>query len=375
MRPMLSRLSLIGVGGTILPSAPLVRTASVSVVIPCYNYGRFLAQCIWSVTHRQPGIDLDIVIVDDCSTDDSLAVAKRLQRADKRIRIIAHKQNQGHITTYNDGLEAAKGEFVLLLSADDMVTPGALTRSAALLMAHENVGIVYGNAIHFSGEVPDFRATSQHWIVWKGHDWLRARCRSGYNVVASPEVMMRRSVLKNIGLYRPEIPHAGDFEMWLRASAVADVGFLVGVDQAYYRHHGVNMNSQTFSSGTDTGRFFDLEQRMLSFNAVFTGVGRLLPDADELFETARRTMASQAMHMANYAYARGNASFPYDQFIEFADRTFPDIRALAVGRAFARRTRLGLMPYLPLHPLWAPAAIAWRLWEIMRRWRRYRVGV
>src|SRR5690606_10773812 len=104
-----------------------------------------------------------------------------------------------------------------------------------------------------------------------GADWLRIRCHLGYNVVPTPTAVMRTSVLRAIGGYRTDLPHAGDFEMWLRTASVADIGFLAGVDQALYRCHGHNMNSSLFHSGTDAGRLIDLEQRLLSFEAVLSG--------------------------------------------------------------------------------------------------------
>jgi glycosyltransferase involved in cell wall biosynthesis len=371
---LFSRVSLVGVGGAIQPLVPMKRRPSVSVVVPCYNYGRYLPKCVASLT-AQADVDVEVIIVDDCSTDDSLATARALAEMDSRVRVIVHPVNKGHITTYNDGLAAAEGEFVLLLSADDLVTPGALGRGAALLLANETVGMVYGNAIHFYGEPPVPRTDPSHWIVWKGGEWLSARCRSGYNVVASPEVMMRTSTLRSIGYYRHDLPHAGDFEMWLRTSAVSDVGFIVGADQAFYRHHDANMNTSQFSSGTDEGRFVDLEQRMASFTAVFNGVGRNLSNGEQLFTAARRTMASQALNMANYAYARGHREFPYARFVEFARDQYPQAHRLPAGRAYARRHKVGMWPQMPLHPLWAPSAIAWRMQEYLRRWRRYRVGV
>ena len=184
-----------------------------------------------------------------------------------------HEQNKGHIATYNDGLEAATGEFVLLLSADDLATPGALTRAAELLAAEPSVGLVYGNAIHFSGDLPASRSEGKDWIIWPGVDWLRDRCRSGYNVVASPEVVMRTSVLRAIGGYRADLPHAGDFEMWLRTSAVSDIGFLIGVDQAYYRHHAVNMNKRISVQAPRAANSSTWSSAGSAFEAVFAGVG------------------------------------------------------------------------------------------------------
>jgi len=352
----------------------LNRVPRVSVVIPCYNYGHFLRQCVTSVTQNQPGIEVEVIIVDDKSTDDSVEVALAIQAADDRVRVIQHDENKRHIATYNDGLDAATGEFVLLLSADDMVTPGALTRAAELLTAEPSVGLVYGNAIHFSGDLPASRTEGKSWIVWPGVDWLRDRCRSGYNVVASPEVVMRTSLLRAFGGYRADLPHAGDFEMWLRTAAVADIGYLVGVDQAYYRQHAVNMNKKDFNSGTVRGEFVDLKQRWQCFEAVFSGVGRGLEEAPELLQVARRTMARQALERVNYAYARGFKQFPSTDFETLAYEIGGDFRSTKEGRALARRKRLGMAP-VPLHPLWAPSAIAWRLEEVVRRWRRHRIGI
>lgn len=359
--------------GRIKRARRLDRIPRVSVVIPCYNYGRYLQQCVDSVTSKQPGIEVDVIIVDDKSTDDSVEIAQAIAQADKRVRLIRHEKNRGHIATYNDGLDAATGEFVLLLSADDLATPGALTRAAELLAAEPSVGLVYGNSIQFSGDPPESRSEGRDWIIWSGVDWLRRRCRSGYNVVASPEVVMRTSVLRAIGGYRADLPHAGDFEMWLRTSAVSDIGFLVGVDQAYYRHHAVNMNRKDFSSGTARGQLVDLTQRWQSFEAVFADVGGRLEEGARLLQIARSTMARQALDRINYAYARGFRDFPAGEFESLACEIQADVGRTRAGRALARRKRLG-MTSLPLHPLWAPKAIALRIEDSIYRWRCRRIG-
>lgn len=368
------RLSLIGSRGQMRPAQPVRNSPTVSVVIPCYNYGKYLPQCVRSVTTDQPGIALEVIIVDDASTDDSAEIADGLQAADPRIRVIRHEKNKGHIDTYNDGLWAANGEYILLLSADDLATPGALTRAAALLQAEESVGMVYGNALRFVSETPPSRTDGSSWIVWKGVDWLLARCRSGYNVVASPEVVMRTATLRAIGGYRKDLPHAGDFEMWMRTSAVSDVGYLVGVDQAYYRQHALNMHKKMFDSGSSMGLLVDMKQRWGAFEAVFSGAGRDLPEREYLLETARQTLARQALDYASYAYARGISGFPLDEFELFAAEMQSDADRSRAGRALARRKKLGMLP-LPLHPLWGLSAIAWRLTEESKRWRRWLVGI
>lgn len=113
---------------------------SVSVIIPCYNYGRFLADAVESAL-GQTIPPQQIIIVDDGSVDDSLAVAGRYT-AHPTVRLIA-QQNQGAIAAYNNGVRAASGEFFLILSADDRLDPRYLERVVPLLQARPHAGYVY----------------------------------------------------------------------------------------------------------------------------------------------------------------------------------------------------------------------------------------
>jgi glycosyltransferase involved in cell wall biosynthesis len=361
-------------GGRGRTAVSLSRTPTVSVVVPCYNYGRFLRQCVQSVISDQPGVDVEVIIIDDKSTDNSLEIAQELRHRDGRIRVIAHKENRGHIETYNDGLAVVTGEYVLLLSADDLITAGALGRAAELLEAEPSVGLVYGNVVHFCDNLPAAGTRGSTWIVWSGSDWLRHRCNSGYNVVNTPTAVMRTSVLKKIGGYRSDLPHAGDFEMWMRTSAVADIGYLVDVDQAYYRHHDRNMNRAMFGSGSAKGQLIDLRQRWKSFESVFAGAGRSLAEATELREIARATITRHALEHAHYAYARGFRDFPVAEFEAFANEVNPMVGGTRMGWGLAMRKRMGMIS-LPLHPLWALSALHWRFKEVVRRWRRQKVGI
>ena len=101
----------------------------VDVVIPCYNYARFLEDCVGSVL-SQEGVDVRALIIDDRSGDDTFEVGTNLIRRDSRVLFRRHSQNRGHIATYNEGLlEWVEAEYALLLSADDMLAPGALRRA------------------------------------------------------------------------------------------------------------------------------------------------------------------------------------------------------------------------------------------------------
>src|SRR5919109_5208527 len=104
----------------------------VDVIIPCYNYARYLRQCVESVL-TQSAVQVRALIIDDASTDDSAAVGSALAAEDARVEFRRHAVNHGHLTTYNEGLEWSAGDYTLLISADDLLVPGALNRAARLM--------------------------------------------------------------------------------------------------------------------------------------------------------------------------------------------------------------------------------------------------
>lgn len=317
---------------------PLHTRPTVSVVVPCYNYGRYLPQAVGSALD-QSGVDVEVLIVDDASTDDSVTVARALAAADPRVDVLPHEINRGHIATYNDGLSKARGDYIGLLSADDVMAPDALTRSVALMEHHPDVGMVYGAIETFSDEPPQLpRHRPSRWAVWEGQDWAERVFASGTNVAYSPEVLLRSSVQHEIGGYDPEHPHAGDFLMWLRAGAVANVGVLGDSVQALYRQHQTNMHSSVFGVESGRGLINDLEAR----SRVFDDAAGDYPAGDSLLLSGRRALAVEAVGLAARAYVWGLTNdWPVAELVEFARGLDDDIETTREWRMLARRRRLG----------------------------------
>src|SRR3982751_4550304 len=92
-------------------------TPRVTFLVPCYNYGRYLAQALDSLL-SQTLRDLELIAIDDGSQDDSMAVLSRY-RDEPRVRVLHHEKNKGHIYSYNEGLALARGNYIGILSADD----------------------------------------------------------------------------------------------------------------------------------------------------------------------------------------------------------------------------------------------------------------
>ena len=110
----------------------------VSVVIPVFNRAHFIGDAVRSVLRQTLG-DFEVVVVDDGSTDDTLAVAEAI--GDARVRIVSHAGNRGLPAARNTGLDEARGEFIAWLDSDDLCRPERLARQVAFLRANAEVAM------------------------------------------------------------------------------------------------------------------------------------------------------------------------------------------------------------------------------------------
>lgn len=345
------------------------RRPLVSVIIPCYNYARFLPESVGSVL-SQAGVEVEVIVVDDASKDDSAAVAAAFAARDPRVRLVRHATNTGHVVAFNDGYAHATGEFIVRLDADDLLTPGSLARAVALFDAFPSVGLVYGHPHHFETETPPAPQTAvRSWTVWSGADWIAERCRKGFNCITTPEAIIRADVMRSIGGLDTRLRFAQDMEMWLRTAAVSDVGHVDGPDQALHRDHPTSM------SVTDgAGELTDMRERRKVFEVLFEGPGGALPGAEIMRETARRRLATEALTRACHAYDRGRAVEQREDievFVAFALDTYPGAAELPAWRALQRRRRVGAR-LAPLTPPFVASIVLRRLRRDAdyRRWMR-----
>lgn len=112
----------------------------ISVVMPNYNGRKFVEQAINSVL-RQTYINFELIVVDDCSTDDSLEIIKSISKEDNRIKIISLKQNLGVALARNRGISEAKGDYIALIDNDDLWIDDKLERQLAI--AKKGADVVY----------------------------------------------------------------------------------------------------------------------------------------------------------------------------------------------------------------------------------------
>jgi glycosyltransferase involved in cell wall biosynthesis len=296
--------------------------ASVDVIVPCYNYARYLKDCVESVL-TQSGVDVRVIVIDDASPDNTAEVASELAQADSRVTFVRHVANKGHIATYNEGIDWTARDYLLLLSADDYLLPGALARATAIMDRAPDIGFVFGNALTLqdNGSSEQNRpfghdAGASGDRVMPGVEFIKY-CEA-VNIVPTPTAVVRTTLQKQVGGYRPELPHSGDLEMWLRLAGRAGVGF-VDDYQAVYRVHQNNMSRSYM-----TEMMPDLLQRKLAIDYFFKHSGLAEKETEQLHDRLFGALGRDAVGRASAAFNEGRTELS-GQLSDFALNVHPAI--------------------------------------------------
>ena len=221
---------------------------SVDIVVPCYQHGRYLRDCVESVLSQD--VDLRVIIIDNASTDDSVSVAQDLARKDARVEIVAHPRNLGSHASFNEGIDLASADYLMVLCADDILSPGSLRRAMTIMEQHPEVAFAHGTDIHWRTlePLPDLStADNSYWHIQSGREFLLDRCRAPELYLAFGMVLVRTSAQKAAGYYRPALPHTDDFEMLLRLACRGSVAFTPAV-LGIKRIHGENRNQEALTA-------------------------------------------------------------------------------------------------------------------------------
>jgi FkbM family methyltransferase len=292
--------------------------STVDVVVPCYNYGRYLKGCVDSAL-SQRDVDVRVLIIDDASPDNTPAVAEQLAAADKRVSYVRNEVNLGLIPTANKGvIDWATADYVVLLSADDALTPGSLARATKLLDARPDVVLTYGMALmmHDGGqELATGDPRDPEFAVVPGALFLRRMFEYG-NAVPSPCAVMRTSVQHRIAGYNPLFKHTSDVDMWMRAAAVGSIG-VVNAVQGLYRWHESNMSAAYMLRPVG-----DRAEVLATCEEFFKVHGKEFPEAGKWLKLMKRRFADESILIASKSFGpRGDKT--WRDTLEFAKKCQP----------------------------------------------------
>jgi glycosyltransferase involved in cell wall biosynthesis len=214
----------------------------VSFIVPCYKLAHLLPDCVNSIL-GQTHSNLEVLIMDDCSPDDTPAVAASF--TDPRVRHIRNDPNLGHLRNYNKGIGLATGEYIWLISADDRLRrPYVLEKYVAAMEQNPRVGYAFCPGFTLLGDqetqVIKYSVIGPKDEILDGRKFLESLLIT--NHVLSAAGMVRKSVYDSLGLFPLDLPFAGDWYLWSLFALHHDVAYFAEPMVNYREHAGAMTN-------------------------------------------------------------------------------------------------------------------------------------
>ncbi len=253
-----------------------------SIITPNRNGGRFLEQTVQSVlSQRQEGVDVEYIVIDGGSTDDSLAILDRFRH---QIDYMVSEPDQGPAAAINKGFAKASGQVIGWLNADDTYHPGALQRVMRTLQAHPSKAIGFGKCRIINEEGLEIRRPISRFK----EAFSPISCRfliQSINYISQPAMFFRRQVRENTGLLREDLKAAWDYDYTLRLWRHGGAVSLGGAPLADFRWHEASISGTHFkrqfkeeyeAAAADAGRFSPQAVLHAGVRFGITGIYRLL---------------------------------------------------------------------------------------------------
>lgn len=211
----------------------LGRIPKVSVLIPNYNYGRFLGEAIESVLN-QTYQDFELIIVDNNSTDNTDEVVQKYL-TDPRIQYYKNPINIGMVPNFNKSMEYAKGEYIKFLLADDKLHHDLLAKFVSILDEYPNVCLVTSKSESFGLESTVRESPFEY--LQSGEKIIKECIRNGKgNFIGEPTTVMFRATNLKLGYFNANYLSLNDLNLWLRHLTIGDCYFIPEV-LSYFRVH------------------------------------------------------------------------------------------------------------------------------------------
>jgi glycosyltransferase involved in cell wall biosynthesis len=259
----------------------------VSAIMPIYNSERYLAAALDSVLAQTLG-NVEVVAVDDGSTDASAAIADRYAAAHPHVVRVIHQPNGGVCHARNSALAAARGDYFALLDADDIWLPHHLEASVALLRRRPELDLVHADIERIDRDGNSLGCKERHWDQVGDDAFVALFLRREH--VCCLTAVFRREAVERVGGFDERFNRLGceDRDLWLRITSTAPIAYIDNV-HARYRLHGNNMSAnfdrmrqarlRLVDKFSETERGRPLRRRALA--AADCNLGDELMDADQ----------------------------------------------------------------------------------------------
>ena len=253
---------------------------SISVIVPNYNHASFLEQRIESVL-QQTYEDLELIILDDCSTDNSRKIIESYRGHRKISQIIFNERNSGSpFTQWKKGIETAKNEWIWIAESDDFADPGFLAEAAKAIEEHASIGLFYCDGVILENEnntaLKKFSYQKDH--IFKTEKWAHSYFQEGItelnevlkfdNTINNASgVVFKKDLLKKISENWEVFKYYGDWYLYLQLCKVADI-YYCNKALNFYRQHSKSLLNASTSSLISRREYFMILQSLYHSDQV-----------------------------------------------------------------------------------------------------------
>lgn len=312
----------------------------MSVIVPVYNGGQYLRECLDSLV-RQTYRELELIVADDASTDDTPAI---IASYGDRVRSLRQTSNLGIYANVNAGIELARGVFVAVYHADDVYDPQIVEREVEFLTTHPETGAVFCLDVLVDSENREYgRLQLPKDIRGReslGYDEvLNGLLRHKNRFLMCPGAMVRAQVYREVGRYRQDqFRNTADLDMWLRIAQRYRIGILEEHLFRYRHFHG-NSSQRYHYLRTTPENYFLIMDLYLAEGARSVATPRAL----DAYEGHR---AEDQLRIAVSHYIRGDVAAARAELSRIRGsallrcRSLPQFRLLAVLYPLKVLTRL-----------------------------------
>jgi glycosyltransferase involved in cell wall biosynthesis len=260
----------------------------VTVIVPCYNGAIFLEETLKSAL-AQSYPSVEIIVIDDGSSDNSGEIARRLP-----VRYL-RQENRGLCAARNAGIRESKGSYLLFLDADDRLKPEAIACGVRALDAHPDCALAVGDHVFIAGD-GSYLGNSVKVAAMDHH--FEALLKSNFIEMIS-SVLFRRSIFEQVGGFNPCLRVAEDYDLYLRIARVRPIYCHTAI-VAEYRMHDANTSLNSELMLTTTLQVLKAQERYVRSDA-----GRLLAYREGIHSWRRQYGRQLVMELASSSSALG----------------------------------------------------------------------
>ncbi len=270
----------------------------VTVFIPLYNCEQYINKCLDSVIN-QTYKNLDILVIDDGSTDNSYEIVRQVK--DERVRILRNEENRGIPYTRNRGLEEAKGEYIVLVDSDDYSLPDRIKKQVEYMEKNKDVVALGTNFIVSTPFISRKIRVNKSPLELK--IGLLFECQ-----LANPTVILRKETLKKYNIkYNTNCFVAQDYELWTQITKIGDIAILPEILHVYKSGHD-NITRKSISR--------NLERRKLVIDSIH----------NQLLDYYNFPLSSEQKSVFNLIFFESHISYFNSELLEDSIVMFNDMK-------------------------------------------------